>query len=293
MVHSANVPRTGANFSDPKAPPKVRMLVLETDEPHPETLNRRGTYGAIVNDLFTKAGKEHSPPLEIETVMTYVVEDDGGKVPAASDIGDDVHAILLTGSMYDAHGDDPWILKLLDLIRQLWSQRPDLRFCGVCFGHQVLCRALGSTVKPTPGGKWELAHTKVHLSNVGQRLFDVDDTDIYLHQLHQDHVVDVPSCSTTDLLSKNDGAKVRVWGSTQNTPIQGIYFTDRLFTSQGHLGFDTKTVERQIQDRVESGGIKCADQAKRAKMTSDMEHDGLIVATAILRFFHGEDRDVL
>ena len=293
MVLLTNIPRTGANFSDSKTSPKVRMLVLETDEPHPETLNRRGTYGAIIDDLFTKAGKEHSPPLEIETVMTYVVEDDGGKVPTASDVGDDVHAILLTGSMYDAHGDDPWILKLVDLIRQLWSQRPDLRFCGVCFGHQVLCRALGSTVEPTPEGRWELAHTKVHLTNVGQQLFEVDDTDIYLHQLHQDHVVDVPSCSTTYLLSKSDNDKVRVWGSTQDTPIQGVYLADRLFTSQGHLGFDAKTVERQVQDRVESGGIKCADQAERAKMTSDMEHDGLIVAKAILRLFHGEVRDIL
>ena len=268
------------------------MLVLETDEPHPETVNRRGTYGAIFDDLFSKAGKEHSPPLEIETTMTYVVEDEGGKVPAVSDIGDDVHAILLTGSMYDAHSDDAWILKLLDLIRQLWTQRPDLRFSGVCFGHQIMCRALGSKVESTPGGKWELAHTKINLTPTGQRLFETEGNEIYLHEMHQDHVVDVPSSSTTDLLPESSSEKVRVWGSTELTPIQGVYIAERLFTSQGHLGFDSQMVEQQVQDRVDSGGIKSADAAEIAKATSDMEHDGLVVAKAILRFFHGDDRDV-
>ena len=124
MALSSPLPRTGTDLSGAKGPPKVRMLVLETDEPHPETVRRRGTYGAIFDELFSNAGKEHSPPLEVETTMTFVVEAEGGKVPAVSDIGDDVHAILLTGSMYDAHGDDEWILKLLDLIRQLWKKRP-------------------------------------------------------------------------------------------------------------------------------------------------------------------------
>lgn len=290
---AAHIKRTGTNLSGPvDIPDKVRMLVLETDEPHPETVRRQGTYGAIFDELFTKAGSSHSPPLEIETTMTYVVEDDGGAVPTVSDIGTDVHAILVTGSMYDAHGDDAWILKLLELLRALWIQRPDLRFSGVCFGHQTLCRALGSSVQPTPGGRWELAHTKIDLTATGQRLFRTSDSEIYLHQMHQDQVVNVPSSATTDLLSSDDGVKVSVWGKTEHTPIQGVYIRERLFTTQGHLGFDAKTVERQLQDRVESGGIESKEHAEAAKITSDMEHDGELVAAAILRFFHGDDRDV-
>ncbi|KAI9803440.1 MAG: hypothetical protein M1833_000959 [Piccolia ochrophora] len=268
---------------------KVRMLVLETDEPHPETVHRRGTYGAIFDELFTKAGAEHDPPLGIDTIMTYVVEPDGGKVPELDDIGD-VHAILVTGSMYDAHGDDDWILKLVLLLRRLWVQRPDIRFSGVCFGHQILCRALRSKLEPTPGGEWELAHTELALSSVGQRLFRTDDTAIELHQVHQDRVVDAPSSATSDLLS--DDVHIRIWGGTEHTPIQGVYMSKRLFTSQGHLGFDAATVKRQVQDRVDSGGIECSEEAELAKMTAHMEHDGLVVAAAILRFFHGEDDDI-
>jgi hypothetical protein len=51
-------------------------------------------------------------------------------------------------------------------------------------------------------------------------------------------------------------------------------------------------VKRQINMRVESGGIKDLNHADAAKETADMEHDGEAVAGSILRLFHGEDIDI-
>lgn len=99
-------------------PEKVRMLVLETDEPHPDTQKEKGSFGEILNDLLVKAGEAHRPKLAIETVMQYVIEPDGGKIPKKEEITEDIHAILITGSVWDAHGDDEWIHKLMDLIRR-------------------------------------------------------------------------------------------------------------------------------------------------------------------------------
>jgi len=99
-------------------PNKVRMLVLETDEPHPDTQNEAGSFGDVLDSLFKKAGENHDPKLGVETVMQYVVEDDGGRVPTPEEITEDIHAILITGSVYDAHGDDSWILKLMELIKR-------------------------------------------------------------------------------------------------------------------------------------------------------------------------------
>lgn len=111
-----------ARASEPsKHANKVRMLVLETDETHPDTQKEKGGFGEILNELLTKAGNGHSPPLGIETMMQYIVEPDGGKIPKKEDITDDIHAILITGSEWDAHGDDEWIHKLMDLIRCLSS----------------------------------------------------------------------------------------------------------------------------------------------------------------------------
>jgi len=96
--------------------PVVRMMVLETDEPHHETQSRRGTFGEILHHHFADAGRAHDPPLGIETDRRFVVTENGGTMPKVSDF-QDCHALLITGSMYDAHGDNPWILELLDLLK--------------------------------------------------------------------------------------------------------------------------------------------------------------------------------
>jgi GMP synthase-like glutamine amidotransferase len=97
--------------------PKVRMLVLETDEPHPDTQEEKGSFGRVLHDLLRQAGEYHDPELGIETLMQYCVEPDGGKIPKAEEISDDIHAILITGSVYDAHSDEKWVLKLMDFIK--------------------------------------------------------------------------------------------------------------------------------------------------------------------------------
>lgn len=100
-------------------PDKVRMLVLETDETHPDTQKEIGSFGVVLGELLKKAGDAHDPRLGIETAMQYIVEPEGGQVPKPEEISDDIHAILITGSCWDAYGDDPWILKLMQFIRGL------------------------------------------------------------------------------------------------------------------------------------------------------------------------------
>ncbi|KAF7188489.1 putative glutamine amidotransferase-like protein C13C5.04 [Pseudocercospora fuligena] len=285
-----------ASSDDKASRETVKMLVLETDEPHPETMKHRGRFGEIIDRFFSNAGARHDPPLSIETDMRFIVDDPDnghhGKVPIAADISEDTTAILITGSMYDAHGDDPWIMATRNLIEGLWRTRPNMKFSGICFGHQILARTLGAKVENTPGEKWELSHTSMNLSPVGKKLFLTDDDTISVHQMHQDQVSTLPSSETTDLLDKDQ--KVHIWASTKHTKIQGLYIRDRLFTSQGHLGFDETMVRRQIELRQKSGAIKehNAEEVQYADETAHLEHDGEIVAAAILRFFHGDDHNI-
>lgn len=51
------------------------MLVLETDEPHPDDVREKGSFGEILDRFFTKAGQNHEPPLSVETEMHFVVDD--------------------------------------------------------------------------------------------------------------------------------------------------------------------------------------------------------------------------
>lgn len=105
---------------------RVRMLVLETDEPHPDTKQEKGSFGEILHEVLRRAGEKHDPKLGIETVMQYAVEGKGGKIPEPEQIGKDIHAILITGSEYDAHGNDEWVVKLVKLIKRrcLLLERP-------------------------------------------------------------------------------------------------------------------------------------------------------------------------
>jgi GMP synthase-like glutamine amidotransferase len=172
----------------------------------------------------------------------------------------------------------------------IWINRPEMRFTGICFGHQILCRALGCEVKPAEDGTWEISHTPVQLNDIGRKLFDLPSSTehIHLHQMHIDRVVapPKPTPEVSDLLP--EGTKVHVWGTSQHTQVQGVYIQKRLFTSQGHMEFDEKMVKRQLQKRVESGSLKEKD-ADEATERADWMHDGLTVAKAVLKFFHGDD----
>ncbi|KAK0744422.1 hypothetical protein B0T21DRAFT_357794 [Apiosordaria backusii] len=167
-----------------------------------------------------------------------------------------------------------------------------MHFSGVCFGHQLLCRLLGAEVKPSPKGDWELGHSRVDLTPIGQKLFRTDDSYVHLHQMHQDHVVAPPTVeSAKGLLPK--GTKVYVWGKSKHTKVQGVYIKGKMFTTQAHLAFDEEMVKRQIEMRVEAGSIedKDSEAADQAAETADLDHDGEVAAGAILRFFHDEDED--
>jgi len=96
--------------------PVVRMMVLETDQPHPETQEKKGSYSDVLHQHFKKAGEHHNPPLNVETDSRFVVTEKGGKIPSADEF-EGFHGVLITGSMYDAHGNNEWILDLMDLIR--------------------------------------------------------------------------------------------------------------------------------------------------------------------------------
>ncbi|KAK0620425.1 GMP synthase [Immersiella caudata] len=272
------------------AKPTIGMMILEADEPHPETSERKGTFAKILHQHFSTVGEAHDPPLGVMSNNVFLVSERGGRIPKIEEF-EKHHAVLITGSIHDAHGDDPWILELLDLLRELWTRRPDIRFSGVCFGHQILCRLLGAEVAPSPSKDWELGHSKINLNKLGQKLFRTDDPEIYLHQMHQDHVVAPPTPqSSNGLLSP--GTSVEVWGHSEHTAVQGVYIPGRLFTTQAHLAFDEEMVKRQIEMRVNMGSIDDTEHADMAAERADLEHDGEVAAAAILRFFHGEDDEI-
>jgi hypothetical protein len=55
-------------------------------------------------------------------------------------------------------------------------------------------------------------------------------------------VLQAPSSKSSGGLIEDDSS-LHVWGSLKDIHIQGLYIQERLFTSQGHLGYDEKMIE--------------------------------------------------
>lgn len=153
-------------------------------------------------------------------------------------------------------------------------------------------------MKPEPNGEWEISHNPIKLTRIGQQLFNFQRDDdskepsgkdtIYLHQMHLDYVVKAPQYSEKNKELLSPDTKVHVWGTSEHTGVQGCYIQKRLFTSQGHMEFNEDMVKRQLEMRVKNGALD-KEHADEAAEKADWMHDGLLVAKAVVRFFHGDD----
>ncbi|XP_008793528.2 gamma-glutamyl peptidase 5-like isoform X2 [Phoenix dactylifera] len=106
-------------------------------------------YGGYFNVFVEAFGDEG------ETWDIYRVID--GEFPGVKEL-DGYDGFVISGSPHDAYGNDPWILRLCFLLQTLDAMQK--RVLGICFGHQVLCRALGGRVGKAYGG-WDIGVRKV------------------------------------------------------------------------------------------------------------------------------------
>lgn len=138
-----------------------------------------------------------------------------GKPPPSADVCD---AWMTTGSRHGVNDDTEWIGALAGFVREVAdSGRP---YVGVCFGHQMLARALGGEVRRAPAG-W----------GVGVKQVEVIDPPDWLPvksyrilNSHADQVSRLP-----------DGAVVR--GRNDHCPVSLITIGERLMGIQGHPEF--------------------------------------------------------
>jgi GMP synthase-like glutamine amidotransferase len=73
---------------------------------------------------------------------------------------------------HNSFEDVPWINTLVDFTARILKQNR-IRIIGVCFGHQIVGRAMGVKVGRNDDG-WEAAVHDVDLSEKGKQLFGKD-----------------------------------------------------------------------------------------------------------------------
>nr|XP_009759905.1 PREDICTED: putative glutamine amidotransferase YLR126C [Nicotiana sylvestris] len=150
---------------------------------------------------------------------------------------------VVSGSPYDAYGNDNWILKLCLLLQTLYFMQK--KVLGICFGHQVLCRALGGDVRKADSG-WDIGIREVSILKESLTyntfLDDLNETPSTLSiiECHQDEVWEVPK-------------EAKVMACSDKTRVEMFTIGDHILGIQGHPEY-TKDILNNLIDRLLSNG---------------------------------------
>lgn len=152
------------------APLPLRIAILECDTPLAQTREKYGGYGGVFTALLKAAADglhDQYPGLSATSGLDLSIWDvvTEEKYPSLSDID----AILISGSRFNSFDNDPWILKLVGFVKEVLASKR-VRIIGVCFGHQIVGRALGAKVARSDRG-WEVSVTPIELTERGKEIF--------------------------------------------------------------------------------------------------------------------------
>ncbi|KAI9795646.1 MAG: hypothetical protein M1833_006886 [Piccolia ochrophora] len=255
--------------STPMQPP-LRIAILECDTPLDGTRAKYGGYGGVFTALLRAGADALNEP--------DVISSDKGLEISKWDVVNerqypelnDIDGILITGSRFSAFEDTPWIVQLVEFVSSVLAQHR-VRVIGVCFGHQIVGRALGATVKRSKVG-WEVSVLPVTLTSAGKELFHKPN--LSLHQMHRDIVLAYPS-GVTDL------------GHSARCATQGMHAPRRLITVQGHPEFNEGIVRELLESRHRQGIFDDETYEDAIKRVGNQQ-DGVAVAAGFLRFLMEE-----
>ncbi|KAF3963285.1 hypothetical protein ACB098_07G073500 [Castanea mollissima] len=182
---------------------------------------------------------------EGETWDVYRVA--SGEFPEDDEIGL-FDGFVITGSCNDAHGNDVWICKLLNLLKKLDSMKKTI--LGICFGHQILARALGGKTGRNVAG-WDIGVTAIHLSSSNHFSSLKIPATLSVIECHRDEVCELPP-----------KAEVIAW--SEKTGIEMFKYGNHIMGIQGHPEY-TKDILLHLIDRLLNRDLIVESYAKEMK----------------------------
>ncbi|KAG8372496.1 hypothetical protein BUALT_Bualt12G0072100 [Buddleja alternifolia] len=166
-----------------------------------------------------------------------------GEFPKIEDL-QNYEGFVVSGSPFDAYGHESWILQLCFLLKTLFAMQK--KVLGFCFGHQVLCRALGGKVAKSCTG-WDIGVRKVNLTE-----------DFYSYGFSSDGLAEIPSslslieCHQDEVWEVPVGAQVLA--DSDKTGVEMFSFGDNILGIQGHPEY-TEDILDNLIDRLLSNNF--------------------------------------
>lgn len=193
-------------------------------------------------------------------VTSYAVKD--GLFPKSIGI---YEGVMISGSPASVHDTDPWIAKLLGLIKHIYTQ--GVPMFGACFGHQAIAKALGGRVMPNPKG-WVLGLTHSKIVHKAAWMQDIPDM-LKQYGAHIEQVTVLPRNAVA--LSTNNACKYA-----------GFHITDRVYTTQNHPEMSAHFMRALISEYAQK---LPTDVVKAAQSSLTETADTQVYAESIAQFF--------
>ncbi|KAK7412177.1 hypothetical protein VNO78_03627 [Psophocarpus tetragonolobus] len=219
-----------------------------------------GTYG-----IFTKLLEEEDEQWDLYKVVE-------GNFPDQHNLPL-YDGFVISGSCYDAHANDPWILKLLSLVHQLDAMHK--KILGICFGHQIIGRALGGKVGRSPNG-WDIGVKSINVSSSLPLPFSSLNlpSKLSIYKCHRDEILELPP-------------KVELIASSEMTRVEMFSYGDHMFCIQGHPEFTHDIllffIDRVIQRNLVQEAFALDAKVKAASLQPDKD----TLRTLCLHFLKG------
>ncbi|CAI4046152.1 hypothetical protein SKDZ_12G1710 [Saccharomyces kudriavzevii ZP591] len=243
-----------------------KIAILYTDEDN-EWSKPWGNFVDMAVKLLEQTKKLEFVKEDVEYEVFHV---QNGQFPKLSELQKDEYlGIYITGSKYDSFDNKiEWIIKLRDFLNEMLTSKVEYPpVAGICFGHQVIAAALGSSVGRNPKG-FEGGVVSLRLNTLGQELFESET--LNLSEVHNDCVFNVP-----------DG--YQNWASSDKCQNQGFYRKNKVLTFQGHPEFTSEVAQKGLLKSQDKLDPKEFDRYER--QCRELNNDGTRAARNIWKLF--------
>jgi len=232
----------------------MKMGILDAFPPESSTVNWNDT----PVDTYIRFLESVKTPFEYQGFLVAQ-----GQFPESASVCD---AYLITGSPKGAYESDPWIGDLERFIQDCYQAGKKL--VGICFGHQILAKALGGRAEKSNKG-WGLGLNTFELCAHKPWMTEIPDQ-CALYFVHQDQVVDLPQ--KAELLGGNDFCP-------------NLFYTidNQALGIQGHPEFGTEMMREIVNGREETVGTQVYQSAMNS--LNNGTPDNQLFARWIVNFF--------